>query len=143
MKTTGNRQRRCPTIAAALILGVFAAASAQSATCRDELDRFEFRLNSSSLAETDPDTFEALVQQAEEAAELRDEEQCLRTVAALYDVLPADPRAQTNDAAPATNASRPSAPVLIMAGGDEADEAEPVQEGASSASDEDDRYLDD
>jgi hypothetical protein len=145
MKTTGNRQRRFATTATALVLWVFAAGSAQSATCKDELDRFEFRLNSSSLAETDPDTFEALGQQAEDAAELRDEEQCLQTVAALHEVIPADPGAQTNNAAaPAASASRPSAPVLIMAGGgDEPNEPEQVPEGAGSASDEDDRYLDD
>jgi len=119
-------------IAAALtfVLSLQAAGSAGAATCMDELDRFERRLHSSNLAATDPDTFNALVRRAEEAAELRDEEQCLQSVAELNEELPEDSglqpvaRQSSSDGGGMTqdSTSRPAAPVLMIAGGEEAAE---------------------
>jgi hypothetical protein len=151
MGTTGNGQQSFAAAAIALILGLYAAGTAQAATCKDELDRFERRLHSSTLAATDPDTFQALVRQAEEAAGLRDEEQCLQTVAALNQAVPEDLGIQSSRATPATrndapqaNPRRPAAPVLMIPG-DEADESGNEQETATlrSAGDEDESYLDD
>lgn len=106
--------------ALALFLGIQAAGAA---TCMDELDRFERRLHGSSLAATDPDTFQALVRQAEEAAELRDEEECLQSVAELNSALPEDAGAQpvsrrtSSTSETRDKPSRPAAPVLLIAGG--------------------------
>jgi len=152
MRTTGNRQQSLVAAAITLILGAYTAGTAQAATCKDELDRFERRLHSSTLAATDPDAFEALVRQAEEAAELRDEDQCLQTVAALNEALPEDQGAESTRAAPTTrndaaqkNARRPAAPVLMIADGEEADESAKEEEtaGARSAGNEDENSLDD
>jgi hypothetical protein len=157
MRTTGNRQQGFAAVAIILILGAYTEGSAQAATCKDELDRFERRLNSSTLARTDTDAFKELVRQAEEASELRDEDECLQTVALLDEALPEDPGAQSGRRAPATrndvaganarraNAARPAAPILMIAGGDEADESGEDQETASdrSAGDEDENSLDD
>jgi hypothetical protein len=118
----------------ALILVVGAAGAAEAATCKDELDRFERRLHSSTLAATDPDSFQALVRQAEEAAELRDEEQCLQSVATLNAALPDDAEAVTRG--PSTARSRPAAPVLMMAGGDQADTARAGEKADGDAEDE-------
>lgn len=92
---------------------------AQAATCMDELDRFERRLNNSNLAVTDPDTFQALARQAEEAAELRDEEQCLQSVAELNSELPEQAEPVSRSPAPkeTRDRPRPAAPVLLVAGG--------------------------
>lgn len=121
--------------AIALILGAHASGSAQAATCMDELDRFERKLHDSSLADTDPDTFQALVRQAEEAAELRDEEQCLQSVAELNAALPEDSGAApirrrsttsgttSSDDDARGNESRPAAPVLLTAGDGEPDDS--------------------
>lgn len=115
------------------------AISAQAATCQDELDRFERRLQGSDLATRDPDAFEELLRRSEEAATFRDEEQCLQIVAELNAALPEDPGVQptsslrgVSDEAPA-EASRPAAPVLLIAGGDDADPA-----SDSGSKDEDD-----
>jgi hypothetical protein len=117
--------------AVALILVVGAAGAVEAATCKDELDRFERRLHSSALAATDPDNFQALVRQAEEAAELRDEEQCLQSVATLNAALPEDSEAATRGTP--TTRSRPAAPVLMMAGGNEADSARAEEKAAGDA----------
>lgn len=116
--------------AAALSLGPLAAGFAQAATCIDELERFERRLHSSSLASTDPDAFQALVQQAQETAELRDEEQCRESVAELNAALPEDTglqpvtreRTDSGSRDAQENPRRPKAPVLMIAGGDGDDE---------------------
>ena len=108
--------------ALSLVLGIQVAGAA---TCMDELDRFERRLNNSSLATTDPETFQALVRQAEEAAELRDEEQCLQSVAELNSELPesADSQSVSRETSSSSSTeardtpSRPAAPVLLIAGG--------------------------
>jgi len=149
MRITGNRIQRCVATAMTLILGLYASGGAYAATCKDELDRFERRLHSSSLEAEDPDTYYALAHQAEEAAELRDEQQCLETVAAMNDVVPEDGDAgvQTSageDSAPGpahdkstdkrSSSSRPAAPVLMMAGDDDADESDDKQKPATSGS---------
>ena len=125
-------------------------APAQAATCMDELDRFERRLHSSSLAATDPDRFEALLRQAEEAAELRDEEQCLQGVAELNAALPEEAGRQPasrSAAAPKEDARdnprRPAAPSLMIANGADAgvtaaDEKEPA-DAASAEGENDER----
>lgn len=109
-----------------VILGIQAAGAA---TCMDELDRFERRLQDSSLAEKDPDTFQALVREAEQAAGLRDEEQCLQKVAELNSELPEDARPQPVSRTPSAreiskrdNPSRPAAPVLMLTVGDQPDD---------------------
>ena len=151
MKATGKRQRGFAALIA-LSLGAYTAGAAHAATCKDELDSFERRLHSSTLAATDPDAFEALVRRAEEAAELRDEEQCLQSVSELDEALPKDPGAQTGRTGPAagndlaqTNASRPAAPVLLAADGEEVDESDSEEETASvrSAANEDENSSSD
>ena len=117
----------------AVIFALQTAGTAKAATCADELDRFERRLLSSTLAATDPDTFQSLVRRAEDAAELRDEEQCLQKVAELNAALPEDqglqptsrqhPRRERADTP--DSRSRPAAPVLLIASDDE-----PVEETA-------------
>jgi hypothetical protein len=125
-----NKGQHSLVAAAALSLGPLAAGFAQAATCMDELERFERRLHSSSLASTDPDAFQALVRQAEETAELRDEEQCLERVAELNAALPEDSglqpvsreRTDSRSRDAQENPRRPKAPVLMIAGGDGDDE---------------------
>jgi hypothetical protein len=147
MRMTGNRIESFAAIAVTLILGLYASAGAYAATCKDELDRFESRLHDSSLAAEDPDTYHALARQAEEAAELRDERQCLETVAALNDVVPEDANVQTSGdeesaSGPADDkstdtrprSSRPAAPVLMMAGDDDAGESGEERKPAASGS---------
>ena len=133
-------------VGAAIAVLLQAAAPAEAATCMDELDRFERRLHSSSLAATDPDAFEALVRQAEETAELRDEEQCLQNVAELNAALPDDAGLQPTSrrsAAPGgekngrDNPRRPAAPMLKIAGSDDADET-PEEEPTKTTSGQDD-----
>jgi hypothetical protein len=156
MRTTGNGRPVLAAAAITVIVGGYATVTAQAATCKDELDRFERRLHSSTLAATDPGAFQTLVRQAEEAAELRDEEQCLEAVGALNEAVPEDPSTQPIRATPAatrneaasTNPSRPAPPVLMIAGDDEtADEpGEPAGEqetaSVSSSGDEDENTLD-
>jgi hypothetical protein len=155
MRTTGNGRPALAAVAITVIIGGYATVTAQAATCKDELDRFERRLHSSTLAATDPRAFQALVRQAEEAAELRDEEQCLQAVGALNEAVPEDPNTQPMRATPATrneaantNPRRPAPPVLMIAGDDEtADEPdEPAGEqetaSVSSSGEEDENYLD-
>lgn len=135
----------CKRPAPGLVVGalslVLGSQAAVAATCMDELDRFERRLHNSSLATTDPDTFETLVRQAEEAAELRDEEQCLQSVAELNSELPEDAAAQpvSNRTSSSTetrdNPSRPAAPVLLIAGGSGTDT--PASDDADNAAEED------
>lgn len=142
MRIAGNRIQSLAATAMTLILGLYASGSAHAATCKDELDRFERRLHSSSLEAKDPDTFRALARQAEEAAELRDEQQCLETVAALNDVVPEDADADSGASRPASDKStdkppsrsRPAAPMLMMAGDDDADESDEEQKPATSGS---------
>lgn len=153
MKTTGIRlpRHRAGFVAAglSLVLGLSAAGSAQAATCKDELDRFERRLHSSSLAATDPDTFRALARQAEETALLRDEQQCLETVAGLNEAVPEDADAGittpgttgVNDEASSDEKSRPAAPVLLMAGSNDANESDDPQKPAASG-ESDEKQLD-
>lgn len=132
-------------LGAAMAVLLQAAAPAGAATCMDELDRFERRLHSSSLAATDPDAFEALVRQAEETAELRDEEQCLQSVAELNAALPDDAGLQPTSrrsAAPGEknardNPRRPAAPMLMIAGSDDAETPADEQAEAISAQDQD------
>jgi hypothetical protein len=128
--------------AAALVLGVatgIATGTAEAATCMDELDRFERRLHGSGIAATDPDRFQALVRQAEEAAELRDEEQCLQSVAELNAGLPEDSGVQPGGSQTSTapdksdSASRPAPPVLLIAGGDETDDTATADETDEAA----------
>lgn len=122
-----NRKQPGPALIAGALSLVLGIQVAGAATCMDELDRFERRLHNSNLATTDPDTFRALVRQAEEAAELRDEEQCLQSVAELNSALPEDTDAQpvsrqtSSSADTRDNPSRPAAPVLVIAGGAESD----------------------
>jgi hypothetical protein len=144
MRTTGNGQQAVAAAAMTVILGGYAIDTAQAATCKDELDRFERRLHSSTLAATDPGAFQTLVRQAEEAAELRDEEQCLQAVAALNEAVPEDAPATRIDAAKAANPRRPAPPVLMIAGDDEADEPAGEQDTARvrSSGDKDENYLD-
>lgn len=136
MRIAGNRIQSLAAIAMTLILGLYASGSAHAATCKDELDRFERRLHSSSLEAKDPETFRALARQAEEAAELRDEQQCLETVAALNDVVPEDADADSGASRPASDKppgrSRPAAPMLMMAGDEDADESDEEQKPATS-----------
>lgn len=143
MRIAGNRMQSFAASAMTLILGLYASGSAHAATCKDELDRFERRLHSSSLEAKDPDTFRALARQAEEAAELRDEQQCLETVAALNDVVPEDADADSGASGPAASdqstdkppgRSRPAAPMLMMAGDDDAGESDEEQKPATSGS---------
>lgn len=137
---------RCGLFAAALSV-VLCIEAAGAATCMDELDRFERRLHSSSLAATDPDTFQAFVRQAEEAAELRDEEECLQSAAELNSALPED--AGARPASPQTsstgekraNPSRPAAPVLLIAGGAGTDAA--TSEGKADEAEDDGESPDD
>jgi hypothetical protein len=115
------------TAAVVASLGLHFASSAQAATCKDELDRFERRLHSSSLAVNDADRFQELTRLSEAAAELRDEQRCLQRVAELNEALPEDysPPTNRNDASAgagneARNAqSRPEAPVLLIAEDDD------------------------
>ena len=146
MRVTGNRIQSVALTAMILILGLYATGNAHAATCKDELDRFERRLHSSALEAKDPDTFHALARQAEEAAELRDEQQCLETVAALNDVVRENTGVQTSageDSRPSgpandkstdngSSPSRPAAPVLMMAGDDDADDSDEEQKPATS-----------
>jgi hypothetical protein len=150
MNTTGNRQQAIAAAAIAALLGISATGSAQAATCKDELDRFESRLHSSTLAATDPDAFQALARLAEEAAELRDEQQCLQAVAALNQAVPEHPGVRPTRTTPATpaapaNPRRPAAPVLTISGGNDADESVEETPTASvrSAGDEDENDRDD
>ena len=110
--------RRLPThaprhaaLAAALALGL-QAGTAGASTCQDELNRFESRLQDSSLANEQPQRFQELLQDAREARSLRDEERCLQRVAELNAALPAEDR-------PRTSASPPKAPALLVAEGPE------------------------
>ena len=131
-----NKRHHGVAAAAVLILGVGAAGITQATTCMDELDRFERRLHDSTLASTDPDAFQALVRQAGETAELRDEEQCLQDVAELNQALPEDAGAQpatrestdSGTRAAQDQPSRPKAPVLMIAGsGGESSLDEPAE----------------
>jgi hypothetical protein len=146
-----------PGLIAGALTVVFGFQAAGAATCMDELDRFERRLQNSSLAAADPDAFQALVRQAEEAAELRDEEQCLLSVAELNAELPedADPqpvsRQTSSTGETRDNASRPAPPVLLIAGGagtdtasaeGKTDEAEEDGESRDDRTDDDDRTRD-
>lgn len=118
-----NPERLVPALTATALTVVLCIQAAGAATCMDELDRFERRLHSSSLAATDPDTFQVLVRQAEEAAELRDEEECLQIVAQLNSALPKDGDAQpvsrqtSSTRETRDGPSRPAAPVLLIADG--------------------------
>jgi hypothetical protein len=150
MSATGNRQQAVTAATITLILVASAAGSAQAATCKDELDAFERRLHSSTLAATNPDTFQTLARLAEEAAELRDEQQCLQTVATLNETVPEDPGLRSSRATPAApgaqaNPRRPAAPVLMSSGGDDADESGKENSTASvrAARDKDENDLDD
>jgi hypothetical protein len=149
MSATGNRQQVVTAATITLILGASSAGTAQAATCKDELDSFERRLHSSTLAATDPDTFQSLVRQAEEAAELRDEQQCLQAVATLNEAVPEDPGVPSTRATPAApgaqaNPRRPAAPVLMISGGDDADESDKENATASisAAGNKDENDLD-
>jgi pimeloyl-ACP methyl ester carboxylesterase len=123
-----KREHGVAALIAVLVPGVGAAGIAQAATCMDELDRFERRLYDSTLASTDADAFQALVRQAEETAELRDEEQCLQGVAELNEALPEDAGTQpvtresthSGTRAAQDEPGRPKAPVLMIAGSDDA-----------------------
>lgn len=129
MKTHGlyrpGRVAAALPIALAVAAGMQPAGIAEAATCMEELDRFERRLHGSGLAATDPETFEALVRQAEETAELRDEAQCLQSVAELNAALPEDPGSRpvsrevsgAADGESSDNPRRPAPPVLMIAGG--------------------------
>lgn len=68
---------------AALLSPGLPAQTAFAASCREELDAFERRLNESSLAADAPDRHAELARAAEDAAELRDEALCLQRVAEL------------------------------------------------------------
>jgi hypothetical protein len=150
-----NRIQGLAVAAMTLILGLGASGSTFAATCKDELDRFEYRLRHSSMEAKDPATFRALARQAEEAAELRDERQCLETVAALNDVVPEDAEVATGASedsrasGPAKSTgtrsrpSRPAAPVLMIAGDDDAGEADEERKPAASGSDDQDDSLND
>ncbi|MGH8194685.1 MAG: hypothetical protein ACREQ8_09830 [Woeseiaceae bacterium] len=123
---------RLVTVAVTLGTALFlCAAAANAATCREELQQFERKLGSSSLAVDEPEKFANLAREAEAAAELRDEDLCLQQVAELNAALPAaspaapaeEPGTQTN-AVPAERAP-PKPPVLL--------EAAPVDFEAESA----------
>lgn len=100
--------RVAPVLAGVAVLSV--PLVAHPASCRDELDRFERALNASSLAATQPDTYAALSRAAEDASELRDEEECMKRVAEL--------QAELAAAAPEDDTSRrgtapPGPPALL------------------------------
>jgi hypothetical protein len=136
-----NPERLASGLVAAALIAVLCMEAAGAATCMDELDRFERRLHSSSLAATDPDAFQAFVRQAEEAAELRDEEECLQSVAELNSALPEDSGTQpvsrqtSSTGETRDNPSRPAAPVLLIAGGAGTDAA--TTDGKADAAEED------
>ena len=146
-----NPGRLASCVVTAALTVVLSIEAAGAATCMDELDRFERRLHSSSLAATDPDTFQALVRQAEEAAELRDEEECLQSVAELTSALPEDGGAQPVHRPPSSsgetrdNPRRPAAPVLLIAdgAGTEAAETEGNADEAEEDSESPDGQTDD
>jgi hypothetical protein len=111
------------SLAAAVIVLPFEGSIAS--TCKDELDRFESRLYGSQIPSTDPQLFQELVREAERAAQLRDEERCLRRVAELNDALP-EPGVQPQSSSrpppqkdPADEAARPKAPILLVTGEDD------------------------
>jgi len=140
------------TSAVILSVGLQAANYAQAATCKDELDQFERRLHSSSMAADDPGAFEELVRLAEEAAELRDEDQCLQRVAELNEALPEDnvvqPLSQGQDDSSAGSEaqaapSRPRAPVLLIADDGDGTGTEPGEQAGDESAAFDDASGDD
>lgn len=97
--------------------------SVRSASCLEALDDFERKLNESSLAAREPDTYADLARKAAEAAELRDELLCMEQVGELNAALaqktfePApEPASATTGPAPSDpgDAARPAAPLLLQ-----------------------------
>jgi anion-transporting ArsA/GET3 family ATPase len=138
-----NRSHHGVAAAAFLVLCLQAGSVTEAATCMEELDRFERRLLDSTLASEDPDAFQSLVRQVEEAAELRDEEQCLQAVAELdaelpqdADVQPLSRESKQVDEDARKNPRRPKAPVLMIAG------SRVSKAGNPSASDREDEDAD-
>lgn len=143
------RHSAWPTLVAAAVVGLQAEVGSAS-TCKDELDRFQSRLYGSDIAADRPQLFQELVRKAERAAELRDEQQCLRRVAELNQALPENDSRQPTagetsiddtDAQPAE--SRPDAPVLLIADGDQSGQDDEDEQTEISAARGDNEELDD
>jgi hypothetical protein len=120
-------------------------APADAAGCREELQQLEDRLNESSLAADEPETFAELARAVEEAAELRDERLCLQRAADLNAAVAATEVEPVGDAqAPANpapaNRAPPKPPVLLQAapaGYGDADENPDREDAATRPRDQD------
>jgi hypothetical protein len=116
-------------VAVLLAAACLQAAPADAAGCREELQQLEDRLNESSLAADEPETFAELARAVEDAAELRDEQLCLRRAAELNAaVAAAEPEPVEAARAPANppraNRAPPKPPVLLQAAPAGYDDAE-------------------
>lgn len=127
------------TVITLSVATLLCTAGANAATCREELQQFERRLNESSLAVLDPEAFANLAREAEDAAEMRDEELCLQRAAELNAEIPAEDPAppvretnmQTGDESP--ERAPPEAPILLEAAPADLD-AESVEQSGESRS---------
>lgn len=97
------------------------ADAAGAASCREQLEDFERKLNDSSLAATEPEVYASLAREAANAAELRDEQLCMQRVAELNDALAAgatpQPVTSATPEAPSETPppAPPAAPLLLEA----------------------------